>query len=332
MQLTIVIDGGTTNMRAMLINEQKECLGIVTRKVGLRNAATRGSNAILIESAAVCLQELYEQTGILETDVDKILVCGGLSTELGIHNVEYTPLPADKYDLNRTMKSVVIPEISKIPLLFLSGVMNRGHSIDDIAVTDAMKSEEAEAIAAYSALGSGDYIFVFPGSHTKVALMNQTGKILRILGCLTGELLAAISQHTLIADSVGAQFLSENELVESAFLLGCDMAKKYGLNRAVFSTRMLNRFYCKDYLVTRSFLLGAVLQGDIQAIENSGIRNGYETAPIYVVGAGPMQNAFKRLLIHANLGTEIRTFTSEKNIPLTGIGSCIIADAVRERA
>lgn len=64
------------------------------------------------------------------------------------------------------------------------------------------------------------YLLVLPGSHTKFVSVDKEGKIRSCLTTITGELLASITNHTIIADAVGRQFAAEEEYVpDDAFPL-----------------------------------------------------------------------------------------------------------------
>ncbi len=51
-------------------------------------------------------------------------------------------------------------------------------------------------------------MFILPGSHNKFVAMSAEGKILGCMTSISGELLDAMTHHTILADAVGGAFVS----------------------------------------------------------------------------------------------------------------------------
>lgn len=112
--------------------------------------------------------------------------------------------------------------------------------LHNVEAMDMMRGEETEVVALLERLQlRGAATLIMPGSHTKLISVDEQR---RILGCSTtiaGELLQAVTQHTLIKQSVDGGFAQT--LVPKMLLAGAAAAQA-GLARACFSVRTLGQF------------------------------------------------------------------------------------------
>lgn len=67
--------------------------------------------------------------------------------------------------------------------------------------TDMMRGEETEFIGLSEKLQSG-CIYVLPGSHSKLIKTDEQGRISSFVTTLTGEMIFALSQSTILKDAV----------------------------------------------------------------------------------------------------------------------------------
>jgi 2-keto-3-deoxy-galactonokinase len=83
---------------------------------------------------------------------------------------------------------------------------------------------------------------------------------------MTGEMIYALSQHTILKGSVD---LSTSELDGDALALGLEAAERDGVNRAIFKTRVMDVLFGASNVSTYSFFLGVVLCDEIRDILSS---------------------------------------------------------------
>ena len=248
----ITVDGGTTNTRVTLVLDGKV---FATKKnsVGAR-AGIDGTTAqrTFIKDAII---ELIDAASIKESDIKKILASGMITSEFGLLKLDHIPAPAGVGELHDSMHEVVLSDISNIPFCFIRGVKLASESLNE---TDVMRGEETE-LAGLSP--KANTVYVLPGSHSKIIFTDDSGRIEKFYTMLTGEMIYALSQYTILKDAVD---LSIKDINEEYLLRGYRYASSEGLNEALFKVRMLKNIFACDKVSLYSFFLGAVLSGEIQ--------------------------------------------------------------------
>jgi 2-dehydro-3-deoxygalactonokinase len=191
------------------------------------------------------------------------------------------------------MEARLFPEILSFPIHFIPGVRNFAQpvDVDNVAAMDMMRGEETEALGLWTLLQPGRAcIFVLPGSHNKFICMDAQGSILGCMTSISGELLDALTHHTILADSVGGRFVDSQTYDREAMLAGLD-AGDAGIGRAAFSARILCTLGNMPPEKAANFLLGVVLCTDLQAMESFPLMRAMPDAPVYVAGKEPLQTA-----------------------------------------
>ena len=157
------------------------------------------------------------------------------------------------------MHKVVLDDITSIPFVFIRGVKT---SCTDLDTADMMRGEETE-LAGIMLKDDGNCAYILPGSHSKIIHTDSNGRISEFSTMLTGEMIYALSQNTILKDCVDLK----NEVVDEEYLLkGYEYCEKYGLNNTLFKTRILKNLFSANSNETYSFFLGAVLYGEIVGI------------------------------------------------------------------
>ena len=93
-------------------------------------------------------------------------------------------------------------------VVIVPGVKTEGETIAD---ADMMRGEETELIGLMEHLESAA-VYVLPGSHSKLIHVDGAGRIVDFTTMLTGELIAALLQNTILKDAV---YLAGTRLDES---------------------------------------------------------------------------------------------------------------------
>jgi 2-dehydro-3-deoxygalactonokinase len=120
------------------------------------------------------------------------------------------------------------------PLVIVPGVIERG------ALPNVMRGEETQivgALLADSALGDGDALIGLPGTHAKWAFVHR-GRIERFYTFMTGEVFAALSNHTILGRTMTTVAASDAD----AFVRGVVTARgahSIGVLATIFSSRTL---------------------------------------------------------------------------------------------
>lgn len=262
----VTIDAGTTNMRVRYI-ENREIRSCVKVEAGVRMTAIDGSNERLKTALKDAITECLKEAERTLEDTNAILASGMITSNLGLIEIPHLPTPVGIEELAAGMKAVAFPEIVDQPICFIPGVKNAVDLASDdlVGQMDMMRGEEAEALGA-GILQKMDQAFVFvsPGSHTKFVFVDENQQIQSCCTTLTGELLAAISSHTILSDSLSPKLI---QTIDPAFVeMGMDAAKKYGLTKSCFLVRVLDTLRDTTDNQRANFLAGALAYNDLQAL------------------------------------------------------------------
>lgn len=283
----ITIDGGTTNTRISIADEEK-IIETVKLHVGARNgiddqnalkAAVRGNIAVLLKN-----------NGLTENDIEKILASGMITSEYGLRPLEHIAAPAGIKELHDSMCEVHIDEISSIPFVFIRGVKICG---DSLKKSDMMRGEETELMGIMSR-SDGRCMYILPGSHSKLIETNSDGKIIHFTTMLTGEMTAALSQNTILKDAVDLSIPTDSDYL----LKGYEYCSEHGINEALFKVRILkNIFKCTAEQIY-SFFMGIILCGEVRSVIESDIEK-------IIIGGKKQIREAEGLLIKANSDKEV---------------------------
>lgn len=328
MSYIITLDTGTTNTRVVLWDSKFRPAASAKSEVGVRNTAIDGSNRRLKAAVKECLERVLRDAGTSYDEVEAVIASGMITSNVGLVEIPHCVVPAGADDLAAAVQEVSLPDVCPIPIHFVPGVKNSGGPIGfgNFEAMDIMRGEEVESIALLEQYPRGkSYLLVLPGSHMKFVSVNTKGQITGCLTSISGELLASITNDTIIADAVGRQFVAPEDYDRSMVLLGCDTAAKSGVGRACFSARILSQFVLKDQKKLANYVLGAALQSDLTGIRHSdALQVGPET-DVIIAGKDPLRRAMADLLEHDGYFAHVHVCAPKEGIPLSAAGAFLIA-------
>lgn len=320
----ITIDTGTTNTRVKLW-----CDGALLSEgfspVGVRDTAVTGSTSALEKGVREAFGKALTAGGIRETDVGLLLAAGMITSNMGLWELPHLAAPAGIIELAAGMKSAILPEVTQQPIWFIPGVKTSAGpvTLESCDQADMMRGEEVEAYGLMAQTGlTGPAIVVLPGSHTKFVQLDAQNRIAGSITTIAGELLAAITHNTLIANALDKSFASHIE--PEALLAGARHGRRVGLGRACFQVRLLDLFTELTVNQKANFLLGAVLADDIAALDNSTAILQAETLPLIIGGSSSMAKGLA-LLLEAD-GRNVRLVDDSLLHTASGQGCLVIAE------
>jgi len=322
----VTIDAGTTNTRSSLWIDGKLAAKVQV-EVGVRDTAINGNNHALKHAVRDTINGALAKGGVAASDVALTLASGMITSALGLLEVPHLPAPAGLRELAAGMVEVAMPEVFSQPIWLVPGVRNHKEPVGlhNVEAMDMMRGEETEVIGLLTRLNlDGRALLIMPGSHTKLVSVDEQR---RICGCATtiaGELLQAITQHTLITQTLEGGFAET--LAPQMVLAGAAAAQRTGLARACFSVRTLGLFTASERNDRANFLLGAVLSGDLLALKNSSAIQMRPDTPIVITGKPLLRDALS-LLIQENgffYGKRI-VVSDEQQADMAGFGAITIA-------
>ncbi|MEY8338056.1 2-dehydro-3-deoxygalactonokinase [Lachnospiraceae bacterium 62-35] len=330
----VTVDTGTTNTRAFLWDEHQNMIANAKKEVGVRNTAIDGNNERLKKAVHDCIEELLGQAGITYRDISKVMACGMITSNVGLTEVPHVSAPAGLKELADQAESILLEDVCPLPILFIPGVKNHMESItmNNFEMMDIMRGEEVESMAILDHFSKGKpYLLVLPGSHTKFVTVDEEGKLTGCLTTISGELLASITNDTVIADAVGRQFVAEEDYNREMVLKGFAEGYRMGIGRVCFSARILNLFVEKDKKKLANFILGAALANDVQAIRNSEALKVSNEMTVIVSGKNPFRQAVKDILEYDGYFAHIQEFVPDSMLPLSAAGAYLVASAMEDR-
>lgn len=291
----ITIDGGTTNTRVCLVKNNK-----ITDKLLFCVGARAGidDNALLKRILKTGITDILEKNNMSESDVKAILASGMITSEFGLCVLPHICVPAGIKELHQAMERRILSDITNIPFVFMRGVKMCSSDIEKI---DMMRGEETELMGIMED-DERDCVYVLPDSHSKIIRVDEEGRISEFSSMLTGEMVEALSQHTILKDAVS---LENAQLEEDYLMQGYEYACKKGINEALFKVRVLKNILDCDLKEIYSFFIGAVLCGEVKRIQDHNPRK------IVLGGKKPLREALKKILVKKS-SAEIRCLSDEK--------------------
>ena len=264
----LLIDGGTTNTRVIRSDGKHFSLCASAH-------VAAGHNAHL----AAFVRETLAANG---SEGDIVLASGMIGSKLGLCEIPHLPTPAGISELHDGIRKVVLPEISPLAIHFIPGVKNASERLQN---TDVMRGEETE-LYGLCENAEADALYVLPGTHTKGIRTDQSGRIADFCTYLSGELLNALHESTLLGNS----FAFSDEADTDFLCQGYELCEAVGINRTLFKGRVLDTAFGSSPKQVYSFLLGAVLHDEIKNLVAFGAKK-------YILGGKKeLRDAEKRLL------------------------------------
>ena len=234
----ITIDGGTTNTRCILWGSGQRRIDEERRAVGVRNTSIDGNNHKLKQAVRECIEQLLERNGVTYDQIHRIIGSGMITSDVGLVVVPWITAPAGVKELAANIAEISLPDICPIPICFIPGIKNGEGPFDleNIEAMDIMRGEEVESVAILDKFPPGKpMLLILPGSHNKFVSVDREGKITGCLTSISGELLASITNDTIIAKSVNREFVSPESYDREWVQKGYETATRAGLGRACFT-------------------------------------------------------------------------------------------------
>lgn len=187
----IVVDWGTTSLRATLVNRDGTIVCSLETQAGIHFITNGDYETQLLEAIGPWTQK----HGPLP-----IVALGMVTSRNGWVEVPYITCPATIDDLAKGTIQRRLPNGS--PLVFLPGITDKRRQ----PFPDVMRGEETQIVG----FGLTEArTLVLPGTHSKWAQVSE-GQIERFQTFVTGEIYALLSQHSFIAKTTTAGSPIEN--------------------------------------------------------------------------------------------------------------------------
>lgn len=281
----IVVDWGTTNLRAYLCRDD----GTIEKRL----EDNRGIRSICSRDYPGVLNEIVDR---LEARQQTIFISGMAGSRNGWREIPYRPAPVTLCQLGASLQALPAP---------FEGYLVPGIRITaDDGSSDVMRGEEVQIFGAVARLDLSDALLCLPGTHSKWARIEKK-TIASFMTFMTGDLFQALGQ-TILACRTDAVFDQE------VFLEGLDAEQEIagGLLHQLFMarTRMLDGVLAEA--AVSSFVSGLLVGQELRRAREflTGGKN------VIVVGADHLTEryciALRHLAIAATpLGSDLATCT-----------------------
>lgn len=276
----ITIDGGTTNTRVYLVRNGAI---VIVENISIGSKDCTKGNHVFKQGLKNVINSILAKYALKESDIECIIASGMITSEYGLSSLPHLVAPVGKKELHQGMTKQIFSEITPIPFFFIPGVKNQGNKFD---IVDMMRGEETELMGLIKAYGC-DYLYVFPGSHTKLVIVDEKEQIACCNTMMTGEMIEALSQNTILKETI---CLDEMQYDEKFLLLGYRECLQKGFNQALFKTRILNTLFRYRKSECYSYFLGVIFTNEIEAIKKSGKKG------VIVAGKEQLKNPLAALL------------------------------------
>lgn len=305
----------------------KKC--IITLDVGTTNSRIRSWIGNILEEEIkipigvksdkkILTSKIQENINILKNKKNKIegiIASGMITSNLGLCHIDHLTLPVT---LNKLAENIEKKEICGIPIYYITGIKT-AQKLDELNLNDVIRGEEVEVFGILKKLQiKEECIIILPGSHNKFILVNKNHEILDFSTTISGELLEIITKNSILKTSLDSSFC--HELNYKFLQKGYFFSKEKGFGKALFSLRSLDLFNKLSLNEKSSYLLGIIIQQDIESL----ILNKFLTKERTVIigGAGNFVKAMDYLLKENIPDVKVKIINDNK---LSSIGALEIA-------
>lgn len=304
----VCVDMGTTNTRVWLVRG-REIVARAQANIGVRDTARDGSPTRIRAGLRDLIEDVKRQTQSVDASLKPsyVMAAGMITSPLGLAEVPHVPSPAGINELAHGVKSFRFPDVSDLPILLLPGVRcgaaNGG--IEEIGQRDVMRGEETLCVGLLAlGLAQPPATVLNLGSHWKAIQIDAQGRITGSVTSLTGELIHAAQTQTILASAVPP---TRPTAIEPTWCeAGMAEQRRSGLARALFCVRLLELSGKTKPEERLSYLMGAFLAADLDALLKRGVLEARSRVLISGGGvlAGAWQNALEKASITAAPLTE----------------------------
>jgi 2-dehydro-3-deoxygalactonokinase len=265
--------------------------------VGVRDTARDGSS----ERLRGALRELIDRVrgdardhGFAQSP-ECVIAAGMITSPLGLTEVPHVPTPAGLNELAAATRQYDFPEITDLPILLVPGARSGPRQCDQetVGTADVMRGEETLLIGLH-ALGliAPRSTLLNLGSHWKVIGFDARARIASSVTSMTGELIHTAQTQTILAGSVPQ---ARPGVIDQTWLeAGMREQRRSGLARALFCVRLLEQGSDGSAEQRLSFLIGAFLASDMDAMVSRG---SFDSAgEVVIAGGGVIAEAWRRAL------------------------------------
>ncbi|GGF76242.1 2-dehydro-3-deoxygalactonokinase [Alteromonas lipolytica] len=296
---SILVDWGTTNFRAYLLDEQGNCLAEKSAPSGISQI-----NGKFEFTLNVNIGDWLKQYDNLT-----VILAGMIGSQIGWKNTPYVDCPAPVNGYGQY--GVQVEEFNNGNCFIIPGM--KQDTAD--GKVDVMRGEELQVIgASLLANDTEEAAYCCPGTHTKWVKVQQ-GNITSISTAMTGEMFALLSSHSILANSLD----KTSELDEAAFMKGLEYSQQPGgLLNHIFSVRTQFVTGKQDTSAGAGYLSGILIGHEISAFINANGKDAIGTC--HIIGSSGLSKLYQTAMNHFGISNAL---IADKDASIAGANSLI---------
>jgi 2-dehydro-3-deoxygalactonokinase len=318
----LAVDSGTTSTRVWLVEDGNVRPGAATT-AGARDVARTKDRGLIARRVTEATNDALRSSGTTWDTVEAVVAFGMITSEHGLEELPHLEAPVDRDALAAALVERELPEALPQPLFLVPGVRNRDEG--GLESTDFMRGEETEVIGLLeTGKVAPPFLYISTGSHTKFVFVDEHARIAWSVTTLSGEILWAVHRETLLADLVEPDGRVTDAVLAAE---GASVAEAFGLSRAFFAARLLNRVRGESPSSCSAFIHGAVAGSDLTALRRTLERRGVGVERIAIGGDGALADAYRHLLGRDGWAATVQMIDE----PLGAVGAWSLYSTARAR-
>ncbi|MDP5007608.1 MAG: 2-dehydro-3-deoxygalactonokinase [Glaciimonas sp.] len=262
---------------------------------------------------------------LAESPQTPVIACGMVGSVQGWCEVAYqqVPIALDKIGAQLT----TLQTRDGYTLHIVPGL------IQHTTLPNVMRGEETQVIGALALAAEkkqkqqklpADVLIGMPGTHSKWVQVQQHRKLLHSMPAtivhfdtfMTGEVYAALCQHTILGRPMQGSENAADAMANAAFMRGLEVAQtengRIGVLSTIFSTRTLGLTGALDGAGQREYLSGLLIGHEIAALQAHFEEQIRELDPIILIGEEALCARYKTALeVYGMTDVEVVTQATE---------------------
>lgn len=280
MTAVVLVDWGTSHLRLWPVDAG-----------GTIQTMRRSDHGMGITERDAFSKVLEVELTAMDVDAQTpVIMCGMVGSRQGWREAPYVAVPAKLADV---ANNAVAFMHGQRKIVILPGIADKSPQMPDV-----MRSEETQLLGM-SAIGalSHDTLVCMPGSHSKWVRIKVGGGEPSVTGfatSLSGELLAAVTQHTVLRHCLGDDGRLQNVDAENHVFrqaMRASMAEPATILMRLFSARPRSLLHAQTAVDAAAWLSGTIIGQDIAGalarfgpIRAVALVGGGAQGPLYAAG------------------------------------------------
>ena len=277
MRTFIAIDWGTTSLRGAR-------LGSLGHVLDSREFA-RGILSVQPGQFEALFNELFGDW--MQAPDALCFISGMAGSRQGWQEAPYCPCPAGFSELGQQLLWLQPERIALVPGM-------RCTAVGSLQIPDVMRGEEVQIFGALQLTQQRHATLVLPGTHSKWVQV-QDQRIVHFQTCMTGELFALLSQHSILSNTVDMK----GGFDAAAFSQGVEHSQQGHVLHQLFSVRTLGLFNHMTATALPSYLSGLLIGEELRHQTHQNKPNS-----VILIGSDSLTLRYRLALQHLDIQSQ----------------------------